>query len=73
MCVTSPTTVDLKVHRSGVGFFLFEPLTSSGRQFLRDRTAHSSWQWIGGRLAIDDRRLAMELAQGALDDGLRVE
>lgn len=56
------------------GLFVFSPVTDDGREWLEDNVADANaMDHLSASYYCDDRRLAMELAQGALNDGLIVE
>lgn len=66
-------TVDIQVHGAGSGssVFLFEPLTDTGRDWMEENVGAESWQWLGGRLAVD-AHFAFGLAAGMVEEGLIV-
>lgn len=63
-------SADIEVENGG-SLFLFRPLTDAGREWLNENTETEPYQWFGGALAVE-HRYAQDLAQGALNDGLRV-
>lgn len=65
-----PPRADVKVVNH-VNIFVFVPLTRKGGTTLRSIVQAEEWQWTGGSLAVD-HRYALDLAQGLIDEGLRV-
>lgn len=60
---------DIEISNSGSGFFGIHGVTAKGRKWIDKNVqgAHCGEAWS------DDRRFAMEIAQGALNAGLRVQ
>ncbi len=68
MSTTKVTPIaDISVENHG-SLFLFRPHTDEGREWLEENT---DGQWFGEALVVE-HRYAEGLAQGMLDDGLRV-
>jgi hypothetical protein len=68
MNFTRTDLTDIEVENHG-SIFLFRPLTNAGSEWLNENT---DGQWFGNALAVE-HRYAFDLAQGAIDDGLKVE
>lgn len=69
--VVTPKVVDIVVEDGG-SIMLLRPLTDAAKTWLEEGTSAESWQWFGGALAVE-RRYALAIVQGAMDDGLTVE
>lgn len=65
-------TIDVTVERHG-GIYGFRFHTQAAETWKDEHVESEGWQWWGGMLCLDDKRLAMELAQGMLNDGLTVK
>lgn len=63
------TKTDIQITNSGSGFFGIHGETAKGRKWV-DKHVQGSDR---GEAWTDDRRLAMDIAQGALNAGLRVQ
>jgi hypothetical protein len=48
------------------------PCTAAGRAWMKDNLQAEHWQWIGRSLHVD-RRVAPDIIDGMLGDGLSVE
>lgn len=69
--MSATAVIDVRIENHGL--YTFEPLTPAAKAWIEDNVEAESWQWLGGRLCLDDRRLAMDLTQRMVDDGLIVE
>ena len=62
---------DVTIRRDG-GLFLFEPQTEAARRWVSENVVIESYQWVGTAFALDDMRMAMELAESMKDADLVV-
>jgi len=65
-------TADIKIENQS-GVFVVTPMTPAGCKWINDNVQIEPWQRLGESFACDDRRMSMDIAQGALDAGLTVE
>lgn len=63
--------IDVAVSNHGT-VFLFALLTDRAREWVDENVQAEGWQFFGGSLAVEPR-MARDLAQGMLNDGLEVE
>jgi hypothetical protein len=64
--------VDIQVENCG-GMYVITPMTPAAREWVEENCDVADLQWMGASFAMDDKRLAIELIQGALDAGLNCE
>ena len=63
--------VDVQIENCG-SIFTFQPLTDAASDWIEQNVPTEPWQWMGGRMCVE-HRFARNLAQGMLDDGLKVK
>jgi len=61
---------DIRVENHG-SIYIFIPQTDDGREWVDANLSLESWQWFGPGFAVEPR-YALQLAEGMLNDGLRV-
>lgn len=50
----------------------FWPVSERGREWLSTQLVTEPWQWLGNTVSVE-HRYALDIAQGAVSDGLDVE
>lgn len=64
-------TTDVKV--SSDGLYAFHVITPNAQRWVVNNVEIDDWQWVAeDTFVVEDRNLAMTLAQGMLDNGLVV-